>query len=133
MPGIPQSFLIPWNAEVTAWIARRPDLSAHDDVASFLTDAARGLRDVRSYCPNPRAYAWVALHLASGRIFALACGQSAVLLRLPTERVAAALAAGATAQPEIGADWVQFRAWDMAPTAAAAWCKIAHDAAAAAE
>lgn len=132
MPGIPQSFLIPWNVEITTWIARRPDQSAHDDVASALADAARGLRDVRSFCPNPRAYAWVALHLGNGRIFALACGQSALLFRLPAERAAEAAAAGGVAQPEIGAGWFEFRAWDLGPAAAAAWCKLAHDAAAAA-
>lgn len=87
--AVPAGLRIPWNADALAFLERtRP--SAHSDVASELSYAARGLPGVRAFCPAPAGYAWVALHTPEGRVFGLAYGMRALVLRLgPHDAVAA--------------------------------------------
>lgn len=124
---IDDRFRIADNQAIVAFILCHPTLSAHDEVADALTSSARGMSDVRYYCPNVHAYAYVVLHTRSHRIFAIAFGQSALAYRLPRERLADALVEGGRVYPDIGDDWVIFDPWAAGGTAAPKWCKIAHD------
>lgn len=125
---------IPANAEVLAWL-RREDPSAHSDVASELLDAARGLGPVRSFCPDPAGYKWVALADERNRIFALAFGMSAVAFRVGAEGEERALAEGAVEAPELGEGWVRFTAYrpeerrEEGRARLRRWCRAAREAA----
>jgi hypothetical protein len=120
----------PENADVLAYL-RREHPSAHDDAAYALEKSARGMPDVREWCPSPQEYAFVALATQSRRVFALARGMQSIVLALPAEEHAAALAAGARPCPEIGARWLEWLAF--AGHDLARWCKTAHDHAARAD
>jgi hypothetical protein len=115
------------NKDVIAFI-QRVNPSAHDDVASALTDSATGLSDVKSYCPDLHAYAYVVLHTQANRIFGIAFGMNALVYRLPADVLPEALAEGGKAYEDIGADWVLFEPWNQ-PMRLRHWCKVAHDAA----
>jgi len=116
------------NRAVVEFILRHPTLSAHDDAAEALTDSAQGLSDARWHCPDVHAYAYVVLHTQEGRIFGIAHGQRTLAYRLPTARIAEALAEGGAVHAEIGPDWVLFDPWQgTRPGAISRWCKIAHD------
>lgn len=110
---------------MVAFIRQHPELSAHDDVASVLHAAARGLGGVRQYCPAPAAYAYVVLHTADQRIFAIAYGQNGLAFRLPPEALPDALADGGTAAAELGPGWVSFPPWGSSNLPR--WCKLAGD------
>lgn len=114
----------PANASVFAYL-RSAAPSAHSDVASELTDAARALPDVRTWCPDPQAYAFVALATRERTVFALARGMRSLVFALPEAAHAAAFAAGARACPEIGPAWVEWLG--LPPAELARWCKLAHD------
>lgn len=117
----------PENASVFAYL-RDAAPSAHSDVASELTDAARALPDVRTWCPDPASYAFVALATRARTLFALARGMRSVVFALPAAEHAEALRASGRACPEIGGAWIE---WCGAPPAELArWCKLAHDHAA---
>ena len=121
------SFDRPENAELLAYL-RRESPSAHSDIASVLTDAARALPDTRSWCPDPAAYAFVALATRDRRIFALARGMRSLVFALPAEAHATAIAQGGRPCPEIGSNWIEWSAFPA--TDFALWCKRAHDYAA---
>ena len=132
--AIPAALRIPWNADVMAFLERaRP--SAHSDVASELSLAARGLPGVRAFCPAPAGYAWVALHTPEGRVFGLAYGMKALALRLgPHDAVAALRDRGERAE-EIGPGWIVFDPFlpdersDATRARLARFCRAAFDAA----
>jgi hypothetical protein len=72
----------PANREVIAYLERqRP--SAHSDIATELLDAAAHLPARQSFCPDPAGYAYEALHLPNGVIYALAIGMGMLIFRLP--------------------------------------------------
>lgn len=125
-------FRIAENEDVLAFIERE-NPSAHDNVASVLTDSANGLPDVQWYCPDVHAYAYMVLHTRDNRIFALAFGMNGLAYRVPPKMIPEALANCGSACSDIGADWVLIAPWPQggAPQAAAPnhklWCKIAHD------
>jgi hypothetical protein len=116
-------FRIPENADIVDFILKHPTLSAHDDVASVLHDAARGLGGVRQYCPDPAAYAYVVLHTADNRIFAIAYGQSGLAFRLPLAVLPEALADGGTDATDLGPGWVSFPPWGSSDLRR--WCRLA--------
>jgi len=117
----------PENAELLAYL-RRQQPSAHSDVASVLADSARALPDVISWCPDPQAYAFVALATRERRVFALARGMRSLVFALPAADHAEALAQGGRPCPEIGREWIEWQAFPA--TDFARWCKRAHDHAA---
>ncbi len=125
---------IPYNAGVLAFIAREQP-SAHDDVATALIDAAKGLPNARRYCPDPPAYAYVALHTAAWRMFGLAIGMSTVAFRLPSDLEQEATTDGGTPLPDPGPGWFAFQPWDVALPKSATdervrrWCRAAYEAA----
>ncbi len=118
------------NADVLRYL-RRESPSAHSDVAEALGRAAAGLSGVRSYCPDPERYAFVALHLDDGTIVGLAYGMSGLALRIPAERRGHALSDGGASAPELGADWIRFEPWtdgetlDESRARIARWCAAA--------
>jgi len=123
-----ERFRIPENEAVLEFIERE-NPSAHSDVASFLVDLARDLPDVKWYCPDAHAYAYVALHTRNRRIFGLAYGMGALAFRTPPAQVAEAKAAGGTAEPGLSGDWIVFQGGNVWTIAASLkrWCKAAHD------
>lgn len=123
-------FDLPENAEVFGYL-RREGPSAHSDVATVLIESARAMPDVRSWCPDPAAYAFVALATRRRRIFALARSMSGIVFALPAEEHAAALADGGRTCPEIGSAWIEWSAFSA--KGLARWCKQAHDHAARAD
>ena len=125
---IEDRFKIAGNQAVVDFILRDDTLSAHDEVATALTQSAEGLSDVKWYCPDVHSYAYVVLHTNAHRIFGIAFGQRALAYRLPKERLTEAGAAGGKVYTEIGNDWVVFDPWHTdQPVNASHWCKIAHD------
>lgn len=113
------------NACVLALLEREPSLSAHDDLAQILSRSARGLAGVRSYCPDPAGYAFVALHDRADRIFALAFGQSTLAFRLGAQHAAQAQAAGARPCTALGPRWACFDAFAAPGFDASRWCALA--------
>jgi GMP synthase-like glutamine amidotransferase len=120
------------NEAVVAFIERE-NPSAHDDIASALTDSAEGLSDVRHYCPDVHQYAYFVLHTLSNRIFGIAFGMNAIAYRLPSRVTPEAIAEGGRVYSEIGDEWVLFPPWrqdesrTVTQTNLKRWCKIAHD------
>jgi hypothetical protein len=113
------------NDAVIAFIEREQP-SAHDDVASALTESAKGLTDVHWYCPDPHAYAYVVLYTRERTIFGIAFGMRALAYRLPQDVIQDAVAEGGTVCPDIGDDWLLFHPWGT-PVRLKHWCKTAHD------
>ena len=130
--SLDERFRIPENQAILDFV-QRDNPSAHDDVATVLTESAKGMSDAGWYCPDVQSYAYVVLHTQGNRIFGIAFGQSGLAYRLPPERILEAVAEGGKVYPEIGDDWVVLDPWPPdEPTAVTFerlrhWCKIAHD------
>lgn len=120
------------NEAVLAFIERE-NPSAHDDVASVLTESARSLPDVQWYCPDVHRYAYVVLHTRGNRIFGIAFGMSGLAYRLPPGTIPGAVAEGGKVYPDIGEEWIVFQPWQPGESRTAMgerlkqWCEIAHD------
>ena len=129
--SIDSAFDMPANDEVLAYL-RRANPSAHSDVASELHLASQGVPAARWYCPDPGAYAFVALHRDDHNLVAVALGMGLIVFRLPIARIEAAVQDGGARFPEIGPDWVSFNAFTDEPLAETRrrlgrWCRIALD------
>lgn len=111
-------FFVPENADVIAFI-RRTNPFAHSDVGSLLFELGREIPGAQAYCPSARSCAYVVLHTAAHRIFAIAFGQRGLAFRLSAGPHAEALAAGGVEAPEIGVDWVRLDPWAPRPTVGA--------------
>ena len=112
------------NQAIIAFIERE-NPSAHDNVASALTDSAKGLPDVQWYCPDSWAYAYVVLHTRSNRIFGIAFSMRGLAFRLPARVIPEAVADGGEVYSEIGDEWVLWRVDN--PIQLNRWCKVVHD------
>lgn len=127
---IDERFLTRANADVVGFL-RRSRPSAHSDVAEELRRAGAALPGLRSYCPDPARYAFVALHLEDFRIVRVAFGSSGLAYRLPAERVPEAYEDGDVLASELGRTWVRFEPWPVGETLArsrerlARWCAVA--------
>jgi len=127
---IDERFSTAANASVMSFLRRR-NFSAHSDVAEELTRAAAGVPGIRSYCPDPAGYAFVALHLDDHTIVGLAFGQSGLAFRLPEDRVPEAIPEGGAMADELDSMWVRFEPWTDRETLAesrqrlARWCAVA--------
>jgi hypothetical protein len=127
-----ERFRIPENRAILDFV-QRDNPSAHDDVATVLTESAKGMSDAGWYCPDVQSYAYVVLHTQGNRIFGIAFGQGGLAYRLPPERIPEAVAEGGKVYPEIGDDWVMFEPWppgeriEVTLERPKRWCKIAHD------
>jgi len=116
------------NAKVLPFLR---DISAHSDVAEELTRAGATVSGVRSYCPDPARYAFVAIHLDDFTIIGLAFGLSGLAFRLPEEQVQEAIREGGAVAGELGPEWVRFEPWSNHETLAqsrdrlARWCAVA--------
>jgi hypothetical protein len=127
---IDEKFCIDANAAVLSFLRRR-NPSAHSDVAEELSRAGASVPGVRSYCPDPAGYAFVALHLGDLTIIGLAFGQSGLAFRLPEDRVPEAIRDGGVVAAELGPAWVRFQPWTDRETLAgsrqrlARWCAVA--------
>jgi hypothetical protein len=125
---IRDKFRTPSNAEVLRYLR---NTSAHSDVAEELTRAGATVSGVRSYCPDPASYAFVALHLDDFTIIGLAFGQSGLAFCVPEERVQEAIRDGGAVAVELGPTWVRFEPWSNHETLAqsrerlAGWCAVA--------
>jgi len=116
------------NQDVVSFIMRHENLSAHDEIAEWLTRSACGLPDVSWYCPDVQSYAYFILHTLDDRIFGIAFGQRALAYRIPLEKIVEAVADGGRPYPDIGDDWVLFAPGEMAGSELIRrWCKIAYD------
>jgi hypothetical protein len=104
-------FSIPENGDVLEFI-RRTNPFAHTDVGGLLFDLRGELAGARAYCPAPASCAYVVLHTAADRIFAIAFGQRGLAFRIGGGARAEALADGAAPAPEIGPDWIRLDPWD---------------------
>lgn len=107
-------FSIPENADVLEFI-RRTNPSAHSDVGSILFDLRKRISGAQSYCPSVASFAYVVLHTASNRIFAIAFGQRGLAFRLGPPGYDEAIAAGGTPASAIGPDWVEIPPWNPSP------------------
>jgi len=129
---VDERFRIPENRAILDFV-QRDNPSAHDNVATVLTESAKGMSDAGWYCPDVQSYAYVVLHTQGNRIFGIAFSMSGLAYRLPPERVPGAVAEGGRVYPEIGDDWVVLDPWppDEPPAVTFErlrhWCKIAHD------
>ncbi|MSQ17807.1 MAG: hypothetical protein EXR54_09705 [Dehalococcoidia bacterium] len=120
-------FRTPENQAIIAFIERE-NPSAHDDASTLLSDSAKGLPDVRWYCPNLPSYAYMVLYTPGHRIFGIAFGMSAVAFLLPSASIPGAVSSGGQLHPQIGAQWVLWQSnWTVDLRV---WCKAAHDYAA---
>lgn len=99
---IPEALLIPANQKVLAYLA---DKSAHSDIADVLRAAVKPLGDVQLFCPDWKAYRYVAAS-TGGIIFGIALGMDTVAVRLDSRMKARALATGGVALAECGPEWV---------------------------
>lgn len=103
-------FRIPVNDDIIAFIARANPF-AHSDVGSELITLGKAIPGAEFYCPSFRSLAYVVLHTAAHRVFAIAFGQQGLAFRLDPAAVSDAVADGGTLEPEIGPDWVRFAPW----------------------
>jgi hypothetical protein len=94
----------PANREVIAYLeSRRP--SAHSDIATELLDAAAHISVASSFCPDPTGYAYEALYLPNGVIYALAVGMGTLIFRLPEPPQSAGTNQRGKVFDEISRDW----------------------------
>jgi hypothetical protein len=127
---IDERFCTDANAEVLSFL-RQGNPSAHSDVAEELTRAGARVTGIRSYCPDPARYAFVALHLEDLTIVGLAFGMSGLAFRLPEDQVPQALRDWGAVAVELGPRWVRFAPWTDLETLAqsrhrlARWCAVA--------
>ncbi len=103
---LPQRFTAhPRNAEIVRYLhATSP--SAHSDVTSEMILAAKGLRDVHSYSPDPRNYSYEVLHTSDSVIFCVAVGQSTLLLRIPPDTRPKELGLHGKPFEPLGPEWI---------------------------
>jgi hypothetical protein len=102
-------FFIPDNDDVLGFI-RRANPFAHSDVGTVLFDLGKQI-GASAYCPSVKSCAYVVLHTAANRIFAIAYGQRGLAFRFIGDTYAAALAGGGAAAPAVGREWVAFDPW----------------------
>lgn len=108
---LPQRFTAhPKNAEIVRFL-HETSPSAHSDVTSEMILAAKGLRDVHSYAPNPRAYSYEVLHTSDSVIFCVSVGQSTLLCRIPPDKKPQGLEPYAVPFPPLGPEWIALRAF----------------------
>ena len=123
-------FKIPSNADVLGFV-RRTNPSAHSDVGTLLFKLGEELRGAGAYCPSVSSCAYVVLHTATDRIFAIVFGQRGLAFRLGARSRREALGDGGVPAPKIGPDWMHFEPWSAKPDAATArtrlskWCERA--------
>ena len=103
-------FSIAQNEEILAFVRVRNPF-AHSDVGSLLFAFAKEIRGAQAYCPAATSYAYVVLHTSANVIFAIAFDQRSLAFRLAGPAQDEALGDAGVLAPEIGADWVRFRAW----------------------
>src|SRR5688572_6193715 len=85
-------------------LAHLENLSAHSDIAEVLVRAVKPLGDVQIFCPDAATYRYI-LASTQGVVFGFAVGMDTVAFRLDARMKDRALATGAMAYPECGADW----------------------------
>lgn len=105
-------FKTEWNARVVEFI-RAENPFAHSDVGSLLLEIGKGLPGAEAYCPSYASCAYVVLHDAENRMFAIAFGMTGLAYRLSRGAYGDALDDGGKAAPEIGPDWVRFDPWPL--------------------
>lgn len=103
-------FFIPANDDVIAFI-RRVNPFAHSDVGSVLFALAKQVPGAHAYCPAAGSCAYVVLHSASNRIFAIAWDQRGIAFRVGASSLREAIADGGEETPAIGLDWARFDPW----------------------
>lgn len=98
-----------WNTHRgnRAVLAHLQGQSAHSDVSDALSAAVKPLGDVQLFCPDWKAYRYVAAS-TKNVLFAFALGMNVVGFRLDERMKARALVTGASLYPACGADWVSF-------------------------
>jgi hypothetical protein len=111
-------FSIAANDDVLAFV-RRTNPSAHSDVGDVLFRLGKQIAGASVYCPSTASYAYVVLHTADDRIFAIAFGRRGLAFRLAVSSHADAIADGGVMIPDIGPDWVQFDPWGIRDRSAA--------------
>lgn len=103
---LPQRFTAhPKNAEIVRFL-HETSPSAHSDVSSEMIQAAQGLRGVHSYSPDPRNYSYEVLHTSDSVIFCVSVGQSALLCRIPPDKMPQGLEPFAKPFPPLGPEWI---------------------------
>lgn len=104
-------FHVAGNEDVLAFV-RRTNPFAHSDVGSLLLALGKGVPGSRAYSPSFAQCAYVVLHTAAWRIFAIAFGQRGLAFRLTPASRLAALADGGVGASDIGPDWLSFDPWN---------------------
>ena len=94
------------NAAVVAYLTKHQP-SCHSDVGDALICSAEKCGEWIAFSPSFQQCRYVAL-VTNRRVFALGIGQRSVLYLVPASLRATALATGAMAHPEIGANWIGF-------------------------
>jgi hypothetical protein len=107
-------FSIAQNEEILAFV-REKNPFAHSDVGSLLFEFAKEIPGAEAYCPAPASCAYVVLNTAANVIFAIAFDQQSLAFRLAGSAQDEALGDSGVRAPEIGADWIRFRAWHPPP------------------
>lgn len=100
----------PANAEIVRYLQEQTP-SAHSDVASEMFLAAKELRDIHSFAPDPSSYSYELLHTSHGVVFAVSAGQSTILLRRPADRLPSTFEAHGKPFPPLGPAWVALPAF----------------------
>ena len=126
-------FKIAVNDDVMHFV-RIANPSAHTDIGIRLLELCKELPGVGAYSPSYKSCAYVVLHTAAHRIFAIAYGQRGLAFCVPPAAQAEALADDGAPATEIGPDWVSFVPYDEAGQAGARerlrrWCSVAYVAA----
>ena len=103
-------FKIPPNDDVISFI-RRVNPFSHSDVGSLLIDIGKAIDGSAPYCPSYGSCAYVVLHTADDRVFAISYGQHTMAFRRPLKVLDQAVADGGALEPNIGAGWVRFEPW----------------------
>ena len=120
-------FLTARNEAILTFV-RREQPSAHSDVASALTESAKGLAGAQWYCPDVHRYAYTILHSRDNTIFGIAFGMQSLAFRLPPAMIPEAVASGGSVDAGIGDEWVLFSPWGQARPGGdlKRWCKAAY-------
>ena len=101
------------NADVMAFV-RELNPFAHSDLGQLLIDLSRALPAVSHYCPSYGSCAYVVLHDASDRIFAVAWDMSGLALRIDDGAARLeAISDGGYAASAVGPQWVGFDPWKV--------------------
>ena len=83
-------FLLAANDDIIGYI-RRANPFAHSDVGSRLFGLAKRIPGAYAYCPSTSSMAYVVLHTAADRIFALAASQRMLAFKLAASARAEAM------------------------------------------